>query len=88
LVVLILKEHCLLKSYARMWVCRCPTKPEASFSQELEVQKVVCCLVWMLGIELRSYVRAIHIFNCLKEEVYMRRDSERQGRAEIEEELG
>ena len=42
----------------------------------------------MLGIELRSYVRAIHIFNCLKEEVYMRRDSERQGRAEIEEELG
>lgn len=46
-----------------------PQGQRDQFSLELEVQKVVRCLVWMLGIELRSYVRAIHIFNCLKEEV-------------------
>lgn len=56
-----------------MWVWHisagAPQDQRHQFSLELEVQKVVSCLVWMLVIKLRSYVRAIHIFNVLKEEV-------------------
>lgn len=36
----------------------CPGRLEALGSQELELQMVMNCLVWVLGIELRSSIRA------------------------------
>lgn len=44
----------------RMWVCahscRYPWKPETSDPLEMELQKVVSCLTWVLGTELESPV--------------------------------
>lgn len=44
-----------------IWACefRCPWRPEASDPLELELQTLVSCLLWVLGIELRSSARSM-----------------------------